>query len=66
MIATTGIKSFLRRRAFMGVLIFAWIPFIIRAVQFYLAANYPQFANLVAPTTETFRSSSSSRASSSS
>ena len=55
-IATTGIKSFLRRRAFMGVLIFAWIPFLIRAVQFYLAANYPQFANLVAPTPETFRS----------
>ena len=39
----------------MGVLIFAWIPFLIRAVQFYLAANYPQFANLVAPTKETFR-----------
>ena len=55
-IATTGIKSFLRQRAFMGVLIFAWIPFLIRAVQFYLAANYPQFANLVAPTKETFRS----------
>lgn len=54
-IATTGIKSFLRRRAFMGVLIFAWIPFIIRAVQFYLAANYPQFANVIAPTKETFR-----------
>ncbi len=54
-IAITGIKSFLRRRAFMGVLIFAWIPFLIRAVQFYLAANYPQFANLVAPTKETFR-----------
>jgi ABC-2 type transport system permease protein len=55
-IAVTGIKSFLRRRAFMGVLIFAWIPFLVRAVQFYLAANYPQFANLVAPTPQTFRS----------
>jgi ABC-2 type transport system permease protein len=54
-IAITGIKSLLRRRAFLGVLLFAWIPFIIRAVQFYLAANYPQFASLVAPTAETFR-----------
>lgn len=55
-IAVTGIKSFLRRRAFLGVLIFAWVPFLIRAVQFYLAANYPQFERLVAPTPETFRS----------
>jgi ABC-2 type transport system permease protein len=55
-IAITGIRSFLRRRAFLGVLLFAWLPFIIRAVQFYLAANYPQFAQLVAPTPQTFRS----------
>ena len=55
-IAMTGIKGALRRRAFMGVLLFAWVPFLVRAVQFYLAANYPQFANLVAPTPETFRS----------
>lgn len=55
-IAVTGVKSALRRRAFVGVWLFAWVPFIVRAVQFYLAANYPQFANLVAPTPETFRS----------
>jgi ABC-2 type transport system permease protein len=55
-IAITGIKSFLRRRGFLGVLVFAWVPFIVRAVQFYLAANYPQFANLIAPTPQTFRS----------
>jgi ABC-2 type transport system permease protein len=54
-IATTGIKSFLRRRAFLGVLAFAWIQFTVRAVQFYLAANYPQFATVIAPTAETFR-----------
>lgn len=55
-IAMAGIKSALRKRAFLGVLIFAWVPFLVRAVQFYLAANYPQFANLVAPKPETFRS----------
>jgi ABC-2 type transport system permease protein len=55
-IAINGIKSALRRRAFVGVWLFAWVPFIVRAVQFYLAANYPQFSSLVAPTPETFRS----------
>jgi ABC-2 type transport system permease protein len=55
-IAVTGVRGALRRRAFLGVWLFAWVPFLVRAVQFYLAANYPQFANLVAPTPETFRS----------
>ncbi|OFV87659.1 MAG: hypothetical protein A3J75_07065 [Acidobacteria bacterium RBG_16_68_9] len=49
-----GIKTMVKRRAFIGLLIFAWIPFIVRAVQIYIAANFPQ-ATMLAPTAETFR-----------
>src|SRR5687768_9320538 len=43
-----------RKRAFMGLLLFALMPFIVRAVQIYIAANFPQAA-ILAPTAETFR-----------
>jgi ABC-type transport system involved in multi-copper enzyme maturation permease subunit len=44
----------LRKRLFLGLLLFAWVPFIGRAVQIYVTANYPQVA-MFAPTAETFR-----------
>lgn len=53
-IAWAGITSMVKKRAFSGLLIFAWIPFIVRAVQIYIAANFPQ-ATMLAPTAETFR-----------
>jgi ABC-type transport system involved in multi-copper enzyme maturation permease subunit len=53
-IARAGIREMLRKRTFMGLLIFAWFPFIVRAVQIYVTANYPQVA-MFAPTAETFR-----------
>lgn len=53
-IAWAGIRGMLRKRMFLGVLIFAWIPFIVRAVQIYVAANFPQ-AQMLAPTAQTFR-----------
>jgi ABC-2 type transport system permease protein len=53
-IAEAGIRTMLRKRAFLGLLLFAWLPFIIRAVQIYIASNFPQ-ASLLAPTAETFR-----------
>jgi ABC-2 type transport system permease protein len=55
-IALTGIKAMLRKRAFLGMLFFSMMPFIVRAIQLYLAANYPQFANLIAPSPKMFRS----------
>jgi hypothetical protein len=33
-IALTGIKSFIKNRALLGVLLVAYIPFIVRIVQF--------------------------------
>jgi ABC-type transport system involved in multi-copper enzyme maturation permease subunit len=53
-IATAGIKTMLAKRKFLGLLLIAWLPFIVRAVQMYVAANFPQ-ASMLAPTSETFR-----------
>jgi ABC-type transport system involved in multi-copper enzyme maturation permease subunit len=53
-IARAGIMNMIRKRIFMGLLIFAWFPFIARAIQIYVTANYPQVA-MFAPTAETFR-----------
>jgi ABC-type transport system involved in multi-copper enzyme maturation permease subunit len=40
-IAEAGIRQMLRKRAFLGLLVFAWAPFIVHAVLVYFAANYP-------------------------
>ena len=53
-IARAGIRTMFAKRAFLGLLLLAWLPFLVRAVQFYFAANLPQ-AQLLAPTAETFR-----------
>ncbi len=53
-IAEAGIRNMIRKRMFLALLLLAWLPFIIRAVQIYLSANWPQ-ASLLAPTAETFR-----------
>lgn len=53
-IARVGIRSMLSRRAFIALLIASWLPFVVRAVQIYAAANLPQ-VQFLAPTAETFR-----------
>ena len=53
-IAKTGVRTLLGRKAFVGLLLLAWFPFFVRAVQIYAAANLPQAAFL-APTPEMFR-----------
>jgi ABC-type transport system involved in multi-copper enzyme maturation permease subunit len=53
-IARAGIINMIRKRTFMGLLLFAWFPFIARAIQIYVTTNYPQVA-MFAPTAETFR-----------
>jgi ABC-type transport system involved in multi-copper enzyme maturation permease subunit len=53
-IASAGIRQMIRKRMFLGLLLFAWLPFVVRAVQVYIASNFPQAA-LLAPTAETFR-----------
>jgi ABC-2 type transport system permease protein len=53
-IARSGILNMVRRRLFLGLLLLAWLPFVVYAVQLYLAANFPQ-ASMLAATPKTFR-----------
>ncbi len=53
-IATAGIRSMIGKRKFLGLLLLAWLPFLIEAIRFYFAANFPQVAMLSA-TRETYR-----------
>jgi ABC-type transport system involved in multi-copper enzyme maturation permease subunit len=41
-IAGTGIRTMLSRKWFLGLLLFAWVPFIVRTVQIYAVTMYPQ------------------------
>jgi ABC-type transport system involved in multi-copper enzyme maturation permease subunit len=54
-IAWAGIRSVIRKRIFLGLLIFSWMPFVVRAVQVYVASNYPQMAAILAPDPKMFR-----------
>jgi ABC-2 type transport system permease protein len=53
-ITRAGLRTLLSKRAFLGLLLFSWFPFFVRAMQIYAAANLPQAAFLT-PTPETFR-----------
>jgi ABC-type transport system involved in multi-copper enzyme maturation permease subunit len=46
-IAKAGIRSMLSRKAFIGLQIIAWAPFVVRAVQMYLVTTYPQIRGIV-------------------
>jgi len=56
-IVRAGIRTFISKRAFLGLLLVSLFPFFVRAVQFYAAANLtsiPQ-ASLLTPSADTFR-----------
>jgi ABC-2 type transport system permease protein len=56
-IVRAGVRTFISKRAFLGLLLISWFPFFVRAVQFYAASNLtniPQ-ASLLAPSADTFR-----------
>lgn len=53
-ILRAGVRSVLGQRRFMALLLLAWAPFVVRAVQIYIASNFPQAA-ILAPRAETFR-----------
>lgn len=45
-IAANGLRILVRRRAFLFLLILAWLPAIVRAVQIYAAANLPSVSEV--------------------
>ena len=49
-----GVMSLITTRVFMGMMLMAWAPFVIRAVQIYVSATFTQ-ASFLAPKGETFR-----------
>ena len=53
-IAHAGLMERIRERRFLALLLFAWAPFIVRAVQMYVSSNFSQ-ATFLAPSAETFR-----------
>lgn len=53
-IAAAGIRALLARKLFLLVMLAAWGQFFVRAVTFYLSANFPSL-NVLAPSVETFR-----------
>ncbi len=53
-IARAGVRSLLARRPFIALLLVAWFPFFVRAVQIYAATNLPQ-ATFLAPDAAMFR-----------
>ena len=54
-IAKAGLRTLLAKRAFLGLLLLSWMPFVVRAVQIYAATNLPQ-AQFLAPDAKMFRS----------
>jgi ABC-type transport system involved in multi-copper enzyme maturation permease subunit len=54
-IAEAGLRNLISKRVFLGVLLFAWGPFVVRAVMLYFAANYPQANAIIGPDAKMFR-----------
>jgi ABC-2 type transport system permease protein len=53
-IARAHINTAIRHKGFVVLLLFAWAPFVVRAVQLYVSTSVPQ-AGFLAATAETFR-----------
>lgn len=49
-----GVMSVITKRVFIAVMLMAWMPFVVRAVQIYVSATFTQ-ASFLAPKGETFR-----------
>jgi ABC-2 type transport system permease protein len=54
-ITRAGIRNQLAKRTFLGLLLVSWLPFFARAIQIYLAVNFPQAGELLAVKPEMFR-----------
>src|ERR1051325_4200603 len=52
--ARAGVMSVITKRIFIGVMIFAWLPYVVQAVRIYVS-NVVAQASFLAPKGETFR-----------
>jgi ABC-2 type transport system permease protein len=51
-----GLRVMLGRKAFVALLVVAWIPFVVRAVQVYAVVTYPQAAQVAPVNARLFQS----------
>jgi ABC-2 type transport system permease protein len=54
-IALAALRTMVKSRKFVGLLLIAWAPFVYQVAKVYLSTNFPQAA-LLAVTADTFRS----------
>src|SRR5438067_3210823 len=54
-ITRAGVRTMIAKRAFLGLMLLSWFPFVVRAVQIYVAATFPQAGELLAVKGEMFR-----------
>lgn len=54
-IASAGIRTMIAKRKFLALLLLAWLPFLIEAIRFYLAANFAQVSSILGATRESYR-----------
>jgi ABC-type transport system involved in multi-copper enzyme maturation permease subunit len=54
-ILRSGLRSFLSRKIFLGLLLLAWVPFLVRSVQIYAVVTYPQAGQVLPVTPQMFR-----------
>ena len=50
-----GVRTMFGKKSFIALLLLAWAPFVVRAVQVYLAANIPQAAAILKVTPGLFK-----------
>jgi ABC-2 type transport system permease protein len=55
-ILRSGLRALLGRKVFIGLLILAWVPFVVRSVQVYIVASYPQAQQFLAINMRLFQS----------
>ena len=55
-IARTGIRALLGHKVFLGVMVLAWLPFLVRTVQIYAVTMYPQAGQVLPVDLAMFRS----------
>jgi ABC-2 type transport system permease protein len=53
-IARAGIRTLLRKRLFLALLLVAYLPFLVRSIMIYVSTTFSQVA-MLAPTAQTFR-----------
>ena len=54
-ITRAGIRTFLGKRIFLGLLLLAWLPFFVRAIQIYLTSTMQQAAAIMPVNASMFR-----------